>query len=88
MFQYGAVFSTVQDLAPVRIRATTVAFLIFCQNLPGSGPGPWVTGRLIDNWTFTGALLTASAVGFLSTPLYIIAALRFKKDRERVMMQQ
>jgi MFS family permease len=88
MFQYGAVFSTVQDLAPIRIRATAVAFLIFCQNFLGSGPGPWVTGRLADNWTFTGALLTAAAVGFLSTPLYIIAAIRFEKDRERVLAQQ
>jgi MFS family permease len=84
----GRLFSTVQDLAPVKIRATAVAFLIFAQNFLGSGPGPWVTGRLVDNWTFTGALLTAAAVGFLSTPLYIIAALRFKKDRERVIAQQ
>jgi MFS family permease len=88
MFSYGAVFSTIQDLAPIRIRATAVAFLIFCQNFLGSGPGPWVTGRLVDTWTFTGALLAAVAVGFLSAPLYIIAALRFKKDRERVMAQQ
>jgi MFS family permease len=88
MFQYGAVFSTVQDLAPVKIRATAVAFLIFAQNFLGSGPGPWVTGRLVDNWTFTGALLTAQAVGFLSMPLYVIAALRFKKDRDRVLAQQ
>jgi MFS family permease len=88
MFQYGAVFSTVQDLVPVRIRATAVAFLIFCHNFLGSGPGPWVTGRLVDNWIFTGALLTAQAVGFLSTPLYLFAALRFKKDRERILAQQ
>lgn len=53
-----------------------------------AGPGPWVTGRLADNWTFTGALLAAVAVGFLSTPLFIIAALRFKKDHERVIAQQ
>ena len=65
-----------------------MAFLIFCQNFLGAGLGPWVTGYLIDNWIFTGALLTAAAVGFLSTPLYIIAALRFKKDRERVIAQQ
>jgi hypothetical protein len=32
--------------------------------------------------------LTGAAVGFMSTPLYIIAALRFKKDRERVIAQQ
>jgi len=88
MFAFGGVFSTVQDLAPVKIRATAVAFLIFAQNFLGSGPGPWVTGRLVDNWTFTGALLTAAAVGFLSTPLYVIAALRYKKDRERIVAQQ
>jgi MFS family permease len=88
MFAFGGVFSTVQDLAPVKIRATAVAFLIFSQNFLGSGPGPWVTGRLVDNWTFTGALLTAAAVGFLSTPLYVIAALRYKKDRERIVAQQ
>jgi MFS family permease len=88
MFAFGGVFSTVQDLAPVKIRATAVAFLIFAQNFLGSGPGPWVTGRLVDNWTFTGALLTAAAVGFLSTPLYVLAALRFKKDRDRVLAQQ
>jgi MFS family permease len=88
MFAFGGVFSTVQDLAPVKIRATAVAFLIFAQNFLGSGPGPWITGRLVDNWTFTGALLTGAAVGFMSTPLYIIAALRFKKDRERVIAQQ
>jgi MFS family permease len=88
MFQYGSVFSSVQDLAPVRIRATAVAFLIFCHNFLGSGPGPWVTGRLVDNWTFTGALLTAQAIGFVSTPLYLIAALRFAKDQQRILAQR
>jgi hypothetical protein len=63
-----AVFSTIQDLAPIRIRATAVAFLIFCQSFLGSGPGPWVTGRLVDSWTFTGALLTAVAQRALGIP--------------------
>ena len=40
MFAFGGVFSTVQDLAPVKIRATAVAFLIFAQKPPGLGARP------------------------------------------------
>ncbi len=50
MVWYGALFSAVTELSPARSRATAIAFLIFCMNLLGAGPGPWVTGWLGGNF--------------------------------------
>ncbi len=49
MVWYGAAYSTVQELAPPRSRATAIALMIFSVNFLGAGPGPWVTGWLGAN---------------------------------------
>ncbi len=45
---FGPIFATVQDLVPVRIRSTVVAFLLLALSLLGTGPGPWITGMIGD----------------------------------------
>ena len=45
---YGPTFSTVQELAPVKIRATVVAFLILTLNFVGLGVGVTAGGYTVD----------------------------------------
>ena len=81
---YGPVFATVQDLAPGRIRATVVAFLLLTINLLGTGPGPWITGMIADRYTIWTGLVTAVAVGYLGLIPGAIAARRYGRDFEAV----
>lgn len=45
---YGPVYAAVQGLAPVRMRATAVALMLFVVNMVGLGLGPTVIGALSD----------------------------------------
>jgi predicted MFS family arabinose efflux permease len=45
---YGPVYAAVQGLAPVRIRATAVAIMLFVINMIGLGLGPLVIGMASD----------------------------------------
>ncbi len=77
---YGPVFATVQDLAPGKIRATIVAFLLLSLNLLGTGPGPWITGMIADRYTIWTGLVTAVSVGYLGIIPAIAAARRYGRD--------
>jgi MFS family permease len=81
---YGPVFATVQDLAPPRIRATIVAFLLLVINLFGTGLGPWITGMIADRYTIWAGLVTAVAVGYSALIPGAIAARRYGRDAEKV----
>jgi hypothetical protein len=77
---YGPIFATVQDLAPVRIRATVVAFLLLSLNLFGTGPGPWITGMIADHTTVWRGLVIAIGIGYLGMIPGWIAARRYCRD--------
>jgi MFS family permease len=88
---YGPTFSTVQELVPPQIRATVVAFYILMLNLIGLGFGITAGGWLIDYLTATGAeepysitLLVFTLLSLSSTPLFLLAGRRFRRDRERL----
>ena len=81
---YGPIFATVQDLAPARIRATIVAFLLLSLNLLGTGPGPWITGVIADHWSVWTGLVSSIAIGYLGIIPGIIAARRYAKDSQKV----
>jgi len=88
---YGPTFSTVQELVPPRIRATVVAFYILVLNLIGLGVGITAGGWLIDYLQASGSkepysitLLAFTVISMSSTPLFLLAGRRFRRDRERL----
>jgi MFS family permease len=88
---YGPTFSTVQELAPPRIRATVVAFYILLLNLIGLGVGITLGGVTIDVLAargvaqpYTWTLVGFTALSFLAIPLMWLAGRRFHEDRARL----
>jgi MFS family permease len=74
---FGAIFATVQDLVPARVRSTMVGVLLLLVNLFATGLSPWVAGAIGDATTLTRGLVTCSLIGFVSVPFFIFAARRY-----------
>jgi MFS family permease len=88
---YGPTFSTVQELAPPRIRGTVVAFYILMLNLVGLGIGVTTAGIAIDLMKadgvaspYTWTLLAFTLLASLAIPLFFVAGRRFRADRDRL----
>ena len=88
---YGPTFSTVQELAPGKIRATVVAFLILSLNFVGLGIGVTAGGFTVDLMIergvaepYTWTLLTFTLLSLLAIPLFFIAGRRFRADKARL----
>jgi MFS family permease len=88
---YGPTFATVQELVPPQIRATVVAFYLLMLNLVGLGIGITAGGWMIDSLKASGStepysitLLAFTIVSLSSTPLFLLAGRRFRRDRERL----
>lgn len=71
---YGPIFAIAQDLAPARVRATAVAFMLFALNIFGVGFGPFLTGVIGDRTTLTAGLLHSVIVGGLAVGPFLVAA--------------
>jgi MFS family permease len=89
---YGPTFSTVQELAPPRIRATIVAFYILLLNLIGLGVGITLGGVMIDVLAsrgvaqpYTWTMVAFTLLSFLAIPLLWLAGRRFARDRARLL---
>ena len=85
---YGPVFATVQELAPPRIRGTTVAFCILMIQLFGIGIGVSMAGFVIDQLKeagvsspYTRTLLAFTLISMGSIPMFFYAGRRFRRDR-------
>jgi len=86
---YGAAYATIQELSPVRIRATAVAFFILAVNVIGLGISVTVGGFMIDAFAAAGRakpitdmMLVMTAASAVAIPCFLFAALRFQKDRQ------
>jgi Tfp pilus assembly protein PilN len=86
---YGAAFSTIQELVPTRIRATTVAMFILMVNVFGIGISSTIGGYAIDLFAAAGdprpithALLILTVASGAAIPCFFYAARRFAKDRQ------
>ena len=73
---FGPALSAVQELAPVHVRSSAVAFALLVMNLLGTGPGPWITGMIGDRVSLTAGLLTSVGVSTLSVVAFAAAARR------------
>jgi MFS family permease len=74
---FGPALSAVQELAPVHVRSSAVAFALLVMNLLGTGPGPWITGMIGDRVSLTAGLLTSVGVSTLSVVAFAAAARRW-----------
>lgn len=84
---YGPVLATVQELTPLRIRSTMIAFLIIWLNILGASLGAVIAARLtkyLGSYTW-GIFLTAQ-MGLVAVPLFLLAARRFENDRKRLQL--
>lgn len=88
---YGPTFSTVQELAPGKIRATVVAFLILSLNFVGLGIGVTAGGFTVDLMIergvaepYTWTLLTFTLLSLLAIPFFFVAGRRFRSDKARL----
>lgn len=77
---YGPIFATVQDLAPVKIRATAVAFLMLAINIIGTGLGPLIAASIGDKYSLWRGLAICAVGGYLAIPLLVMAARRYQQD--------
>ena len=73
---YGTAFAAVQEIAPARVRATMVAFLMLCFNLFGIALGPWFSGAIGDVASLTTGLTIAALVSLLGVPVFVYGARR------------
>ena len=88
---YGPTFSTIQELVPPTIRSTIVAFCLLLVNLVGIGLGVTLAGVAIDfmiaqgvDQPYSKVLLTFTLISFLAMPCFLLAGLRYERDRARL----
>lgn len=83
---YGPVYATVQELTPLRLRATMIAFLIIWLNLLGASLGAVIAARLrAYTGSYTWSIFWTAQTGLVAIPMFLLAARRYEKDRERLM---
>lgn len=80
-YMYGPVLATVQELSPVRLRATMVALLLIGLNITGASLGAvmaaWLTGALRS---YTWGIFITTQAGLLSIPFFLLAYRRYAVD--------
>ena len=79
---YGPVLATVQELTPVRSRATMIAFLVIWLNILGASLGGFLAARLtqvLHSYTW-GIFLTAQ-ISLIAIPLFLLAARRVQIEQ-------
>lgn len=88
---YGPIFSTLQELVPANIRASTVAVSLMIFNLFGLGTGATGGGLIADllqrhgdHHPYTDTLVFFTVLSALAIPCMFLAGRRFHSDRERL----
>ena len=86
---YGGAYSTIQELAPAKVRATAVALFIMGVNVVGLGVSTTVGGFMIDAFAAAGRdrpitdmMLVMTAASLIAVPAFYVAARRFSADRD------
>jgi MFS family permease len=84
-FMYGPVLATIQELAPLRLRATMVAILLIGLNLLGASLGSVIAASLVEPLhSFTWAIFVTAQFGLLAIPLFYLAFRRYELDLSRL----
>jgi MFS family permease len=83
-FMYGPVLATVQELTPVRLRATMVALLLIGLNILGASLGAVIAAWLVEILrSYTWGIFITAQVGLLSIPVFLLAYRRYESDHVR-----
>jgi MFS family permease len=86
---YGPVLATVQELTPVRMRATMIAILLIGLNVFGVSLGavivPLVSAYLES---YTWGIFLVSQLALLAIPLFLLAAPRFQTDQASLQLRE
>lgn len=89
---YGPTFSSIQELCPPQVRATTVAFYLLSLNLVGVGLGVTLSGWIIDlmmeagvSEPYTRVLVGFTALSATAIPLFWLAGKKFHRDRDKLL---
>ena len=78
---YGPVLATVQELSPVRLRATTVAILMIGLNVLGASLGSVIAASLTGAMqSYTWGIFVTAQISLISIPLFISAYHRYQRD--------
>jgi MFS family permease len=84
---YGPVLATVQELTPLRIRSTMIAFLIIWLNILGASLGAVIAARLTKHLgSYTCGIFLTAQMGLVAVPLFWLAARRYETDRKRLQL--
>jgi MFS transporter, Spinster family, sphingosine-1-phosphate transporter len=79
---FGPLFSAYQELSPVQIRSTVVAFALLVLNLLGVGPGPLITGMIGDRRGLGyGLLLSLVITAFAIVPFALAARSEARREQ-------
>jgi MFS family permease len=82
---YGPVYASVQELSPLRIRSTMIAFLIIWLNLLGASLGGVLAAQLTKVFgSYTWGIFITAQMGLFAVPMLLFAARRFETDRQRL----
>ena len=88
---YGPIYASVQELTPLRIRATMVAVLIVGLMLLGASLGGPLAAFLAERLMaagfaqpLTGGIFITGQIGLLAIPLLLLAARRYSHDLARL----
>jgi MFS family permease len=83
---YGPVLATVQELTPVRMRATMIAFLLICLNILGASLGALLAAQLTRYLgSYTWGIFLTSLISLIAIPTFLLAARRFPADQARAL---
>ncbi len=79
---YGPVFATVQELTPLRQRATMIAFLLIVLNVLGASLGAVIAAQLVKALgSYTWGIFLTAQISLLAIPLFLLAARRYQADQ-------
>jgi MFS family permease len=88
-FMYGPVLATIQELAPVRLRATMVAILLIGLNIVGASLGSVIAAALVKPFhSYTWAIFVTAQAALIAIPLFLLAFRRYESDLASLALLQ
>jgi MFS family permease len=88
-FMYGPVLATIQELAPLRLRATMVAILLIGLNILGASLGAVIAAALVKPLqSYTWAIFVTAQLALLAIPVFLIAYRRYESDLASIALLQ
>ena len=68
---YGPVYASVQELTPLRLRSTMIAFMIIWLNILGASLGAVIAARLTKSMgSYTWGIFLTAQLGLVAIPLF------------------